>query len=285
MRFLIGLGFLLSFPLFASSQFLSQIHHIESNSRPDESSLVFLTSGRVVQVTRDQTTFLDKLNNAQQSKAWLHISVNDNREVKAINKGRNPYDKSLDTKLVEEQEGMLEDYSPSIIASLSDAQELFRDHRSTKEGETQCYNRAEGWTYDWRTKRNVYSKKIWIFFTAKYVRKYNFEWWFHVSPMVHVNIDGQIKERVMDMKYARGPLDTKSWTDIFMKDDALCPTVTTYADHADYPESGTCFLQKTSMYFYQPVDLELQEKFGTNKTSWVASEVVQAFQEAFDINP
>jgi hypothetical protein len=285
MRFLIGLGFLLSLPLLASSTFLTQVHHIESNVRPDESSLVYLTNGRVVQVTRDQSELLDRINSGKQNKEWLKISMNGKREIKAVKKGSNPFDKFLDTNLVLEQEGLLDEYSPSIIASLADAQELFRDHRATKDGETQCYNRAEGWTYDWRTKRNVYSKKIWIFFTAKYIRKYAFEWWFHVSPMVHVNIDGQIKERVMDMKYARGPLPTKQWTDIFMKDDALCPTVSTYADHADYPESGTCFLQKTSMYFYQPADIEILEKFGTKKTAWVSSEVVQAFQEAFGINP
>lgn len=284
MRFLLGVSLFLSTHLIASTTFLSQVHSIETSSNPSEESLVFLKNGRVVKILPQNVSQLDLMANKERSRSWIKVTVNDNREVMSVKSASSPFNKSLDMPLME-QEMFVDDYNPSVLPSLDEAKKVFRDHRTPRDGETQCYNRAQVWTYDWRTQRNLYSTKTWIFFTAKYIRKYNFEWWFHVAPSVRVNIDGQIKERVMDMKYARGPLDTKAWSDIFMKDDALCPTVTTYQDHADYPESGTCFLQKSSMYYYQPVDLEILEKFGTEKRAWVASEVVQAYNEAFGIYP
>src|SRR5690606_5817297 len=131
--------------------------------------------------------------------------------------------------------------------------------------------------------RNLYSSKAWLFFTKKYIRKYKFEWWFHVAPMVHVVIDGEVKERVMDIKYARGPIKLKTWTDIFMRDRSDCPVVQKYSDHANYPESGTCFTMKSSMYYYQPIDLEKLERHQIEKNSWNAAEVQQAFMDALDV--
>ncbi len=282
MRFLLGMGLVICTHLSASSTFLTQIHRMETSTRPDEETLVFLTNGRVVKVSPHDVSSLEEARRGQRKHRWLSIQVNVKREVERIEKARSPINTELDVPLMERE--VLLDYDPSVIPSLDEVRSLFSDHRIPREGETQCYNRAHVWAYDWRTKKNIYSRKIWVYFTAKYIRKYNFEWWFHVSPMVNVNVDGKIKERVMDMKYSRGPNTTRQWTDIFLKDDAPCPTVTLYSDHADYPESGSCFIMKSSMYFYQPIDIELKEKFGTDKTAWVASEVVQAYQEAFDIS-
>ena len=86
------------------------------------------------------------------------------------------------------------------------------------------------------------------------------------------------------MKYARGPLKLKQWTDIFMRDNADCPVVQKYSDHANYPESGSCFVMKSSMYYYQPVDLEEEELSGTVRNRWVPAEVSHAYQEAFSPN-
>ena len=104
-----------------------------------------------------------------------------------------------------------------------------------------------------------------------------------MAPMVHVVVNNEVKERVMDIKYAKGPLKLKQWTDIFMRDNADCPVVEKYSDHANYPESGSCFLMKSSMYYYQPVDLEQLELTGIGKSRWLAPEVKHAYLEAFDI--
>ncbi len=280
MRLFFGFCLLLSHPVFANSTLSTQIHKIDSSSVQGEEALVFMSDGRVGRISPFNLELIERLKSAQETNQLMKLTLSDKTEILSAeedsSKAALAPGEEISTSLLE--------YNSSVIKSIDEARSIFRDHRVAKEGETQCFNRAQVWAYDWRVQRNIYSNKIWIFFTAKYIRKYTFEWWFHVAPMIHVNVDGVIKERVMDMKYARGPLATKQWTDIFMKDNAACPTVITYSDHADYPETGSCFIQKTSMYFYQPIDLEFQEKFGTVKTGWVAQEVRQAYEEAFGIN-
>ena len=177
---------------------------------------------------------------------------------------------------------MLENYSPSIISS-EKARELFYESLYNPK-DSQCYNRAHVWSHEWRIKHKLYSNKVWVFFTRKYIREFSFDWWFHVSPYVHVVEDGKVRERVMDIKYSRGPVKIRQWTDIFLRNDAPCPFVERYTDHANYPEFGSCFIMKSSMYTYQPVDLEWNEAFGLQKNVYVPSEIIASYLEAFDID-
>jgi hypothetical protein len=87
----------------------------------------------------------------------------------------------------------------------------------------------------------------------------------------------------MDVKYARGPIKFSDWTNIFMRDSAPCPLITNYTEYANYPELGSCFILKTSMYTYQPLDLENFDRFSWAKNKWIDSEVRGAYLEAFDL--
>jgi hypothetical protein len=101
--------------------------------------------------------------------------------------------------------------------------------------------------------------------------------------MVHVAFDNSVKERIMDIKYSKGPLNLKEWTDIFMRDNTNCPVVVNYSDYADFQESSSCFVMKSSMYYYQPMDLEEFEITTSPKTKWIQQEVQEAYREAFDL--
>jgi ABC-type transport system substrate-binding protein len=94
--------------------------------------------------------------------------------------------------------------------------------------------------------------------------------------------NGRVVERVMDKKYASGPMEFQRWANIFLKNDAPCLVISKYSDYADNPYSGDCFFQRTSMFTYQPADLQMQEAWGYNKTKWSIQEVRQAYKEAFD---
>jgi hypothetical protein len=173
------------------------------------------------------------------------------------------------------------DYYKSVLPSIRDVEDLFNTGRKDFIEDSQCYQRAHVWAYEWR-KKNVYPSKTWIFFTRQYIRKYNFDWWFHVAPSVHVMMSEGIKERILDIKYATTPLKLKSWTDIFIRDGSNCPVVDKYTDQADYPESSSCFVMKSSMYYYQPFELELKEVNGIEKSIWVKDEVARSYFEAFN---
>lgn len=254
----------------------SQIHDIDISARPGDPILIFFSSGLIGKISQNETSELDSLYLIKEQKKWIDITLSDSREIIhwEISKKQNE-------KIIPSKHNAEETYIPSILGNLEWAQLYFRESRlNTKD--SQCYNRAHVWTHDWRQKHKFFSSKVWIFFTRKYIREFDFEWWFHVAPYVHVVIDGAIKERIMDIKYARGPLNSRQWSNIFMRNDAPCPTVNKYSDQANYPEAGHCFLMKSSMYYYQPVDLELLELKGIQKNYWIPTEVKQAYLEAFD---
>lgn len=270
---------LLSTSLFAQTQIKSQIHDIDMGAGTDV-PLIFLTSGHVISYPLGKKTDFDILKLGMKNHSWFIFTVNDKRELLSIKETQAP--------LIQTPPAMssLTDeipYQPSILKDLDAARSFFYDARRKAKEESQCFNRAHVWTYEWRTKNNLYANKTWLFFTRKFIRKYKFEWWFHVAPSVLIVHEGQVRERVMDIKYARGPLKLKQWTDIFMRDNADCPVVQKYSEQADYPESGSCFVMRSSMYYYQPVDLELFELTGIPKTRWLEPEVKHAFLDAFDV--
>lgn len=268
----------LSLNLFANSSLVVQVKQIDFGVTPNEKHLVFLSNGQIVKPSDyDQ---VERLKRAMFSEEWVGLVINSGREIIRIEHSQNPLPQSLvNPKLLDDND---DEYNPSILKSLDQARDFFNDAKINKK-ESQCYNRAHVWAYDWRIKYNLYSTKVWIYFTRKYIREFDFEWWFHVAPMVHVITDNEVKERVMDIKYAKGPLSIKQWSNIFIRNFTDCPVVTNYTDQANYPESSYCYLMKSSMYYYQPVDLEMLELKGNQKNRWIEGEVRHAFEEAFEI--
>lgn len=258
---------------------ISQVKDIDQGSNLDSEALIFLSNGRVIRVKKESTKLLSQLQDARREKTWLRFNVS-SKLLGEVSVSTDPYKSDHSKNLTFINEPMFE---PSILPSIDRARLLFNDAKLNPK-ESQCYNRAHVWVYDWRIKNNVYSSKVWIFFTRKYIREHKFEWWFHVAPVVHVFTENEVKRRVMDIKYSRGPLSINRWTDIFMRNSAKCPIVEKYSDQADYPESASCFLMLTSMYYYQPVDLDLLERKGTIRNRWFYPEVKHAFEEAFEIN-
>ena len=257
----------------------SSVHDIDLGVG-SESPLIFLTNGKVLMYPSIDKSKISLLRESILKKTVFIFTINKKKEIVGLNERHNP------AQIVFPQKKLFENsqlYHPSILKNLSHAKNLFNSARPTEKEESQCFNRAHIWAYEWRLKENIYSSKVWIFFTRRFIRKYKFDWWFHIAPMVHVVTDREVKERIMDMKYAKGPLKLKQWTDIFMRDNSDCPVVDKYSDQANYPESGSCFIMKSSMYYYLPLDLEQSEILGTTKSRWHKSEVGQAYLEAFDV--
>jgi hypothetical protein len=267
--------FLFCFSVNASIQVKSQIHSIDEGKKSEE-TLIFLRTGQVIRIAKSEEAKRKDFVNARDFKKWIHFKLGENHRIESYmiqslkNKTRKPV-----FKITEET------YAPTIIENIDLTLSYFHEAKYVDK-ESQCYNRAHIWAYEWFTKYSIYSMKTWIFFTRRYIRKYKFDWWFHVSPSVRLMHNGMQKDMVMDVKYARSPLELKNWTNIFMRDDANCPMVKTYSDYANYPESGSCFTMRTSMFYYQPIDIETKESWGTIKANWYDEEIKQAYLEAFD---
>jgi hypothetical protein len=274
MRLILLLIFFVFSSALAQVEMSSQILDIDYG-KPGEETLIFLTTGQVVTLDLKDIHGLGQLERGLKEKTWFRFVI-EKRKIVHFEEIESPNQRDQVEKFFSAP------YRPTVLSNLDEARSYFYDARYLDK-ESQCYNRAHVWAYDWRVKRNLYSSKTWLFFTRQYIRKYKFEWWFHVAPSVHVTVDGQVRERVMDIKYAKGPLKLKQWTDIFMRDNADCPVVKNYFDQADHPETGSCFVMRSSMYYYQPIDLELRDLTGQEKDRWIESEVKQAFLEAFDV--
>lgn len=273
----------LSLPLFAATQLTTQIYDIDYGKNAQEEVLVFLTSGHVVKVKRDDEALLKKFTAEKSARRWFNFTMDDERFITGMNATENPMPEPKEEEADENFSPIKLDntYVPTTIASMDVAKKYFKEARYNPK-DSQCFNRALIWTYEWWKNHSLKSNKILIFFTRTYIRRYNFEWWFHIAPYVHIMDQGKVIERVMDVKYGRGPMDFVKWTKLFMRNDAPCPVITKYAQYADYPYTGECFILRTHMYTYQPADLQMYDSWGYVKDKFNMDEVKGAYLEAFD---
>lgn len=168
-------------------------------------------------------------------------------------------------------------YTPSNLTTMAEATTIFNRMRRNYQNESQCYNRAHIWAYEENRKYGTNMMKVFVFYTKRYIRNYNFYWWFHAIPAVYVN-----NELItLDRRYARGPLAMKPWTDIFVRSKRACPVITKYSQYSQNQQAEDCYVHYATQYFWQPRDLDNLERNGTVKSEWVPSQVNWAYNEAF----
>jgi hypothetical protein len=132
-----------------------------------------------------------------------------------------------------------------------------------------------------KTRYNVDSMKIFIFFTSRYIREYRYKWWFHVAPYVLIAQNNMSVEHVMDVSFTNGPTLMRAWTDYFMQNNAPCASVNTYTEYRRNQEAQYCYLIRANMFYRSPRDLELLDTQGRQELGWNLSEVAEARRQAF----
>lgn len=279
------LTFLLSYPLWSSTEITTQIYDIDYGTETGDEVLLLLTSGHVAKIHHSNKYLLSesvnmRLKKKKKKKKWYKVTLDDDRYITQLEKVEVPF--SLKKMLsIPEHNLINQTYIPTTIESMDLAIKYFRSARYNPK-ESQCFNRAHIWSYEWWKKHGLRSNKIIIFFTRNYIRRYNFEWWWHIAPVVNIMENRKVVERVMDRKYTSGPRDVVTWKNIFLRNDADCPMIKKYSEYADNPYSGECMLYRTHMYTYQAADLQMYEAWNYQKNSWLMNEVRQAYLEAFD---
>ncbi len=268
---------ILSTPALSGLELTTQIHDIDYGHSSGDEILVFLTSGHVAKLRESNPILSTRYMSSPRRNKWFRIQLDDDRLITRISPTKAPLKGPTPNTYFEAPMS----YIPTTIESMDLAQSYLRQARYNPK-ESQCFNRAMVWTYEWWRKHSLRSNKLLIYFTRTYIRRYNFEWWFHIAPYVHVMENGRVVERVLDVKYTRGPRKFQEWANIFLRNDAPCPVITKYSEYADHPYTGECYFQRTNMYTYQPADLQMNEAWGYEKTGWNMTEVRQAYLEAFD---
>lgn len=268
----------LSLPALAATEITTKIQDIDYGLKPGDEVLVFLSSGQVAKLRENNQALVSESKKAFNKRDWYRITMDDDRYITAAEEVEAPVSETTSFKGMDMAPMS---YVPTTIADMATAQKYHKEARYNPK-ESQCFNRAQVWTYEWWKNHSLKSMKILIYFSRTYIRRYNFEWWFHIAPYVHIMENGKVVERVMDVKYTSGPRDFQKWANIFLRNDHPCPVITKYSQYADYPYTGECYFQRTHMYTYQPADLQMYEAWGYKKTSWNMTEVRWAYEEAYD---
>jgi hypothetical protein len=173
-------------------------------------------------------------------------------------------------------------YTPTILPDQVTAYKVYNQMRSDYRDEAECTNMAHVWTYEEYKRSGLKSQKIFLFFTRKYIMRYRYGWWFHVSPLVQAKQDKETLEIVLDRRYTTSPLDTKNWTDQFIENKSVCKEIDKISTFWNNQRSEDCYLMKVPMYYWQPRDIRLNEQNGKDKLRFVPGEVSQAYEQAFN---
>ncbi len=243
--------------------------------------LLFLQDGRVGRVGAPSPLFPVILN-AKKEKTPLEARLNAEGwavEIRNIPPKRLPPRAKLpdqgsnpDTHL---------DSNPPSILTPTQAEEVFHSLNPNSRRRSQCFNRAHVWTFETRKFKGVHLMKVFMFFTAKYIRDYRYRWWFHVSPFAYVEKEGVVRESILDWTFMNGPTDPKDWSDHFIKSRTPCPTVQNYSDYSNHQYDHDCYFMKVPMYFWQPRHLEAREAGAPDPVDFLEEDVGAAYAQAF----
>lgn len=165
----------------------------------------------------------------------------------------------------------LREVAPTDFQSLDDVENIFNNFLNDGDkGRSECFKRAHIWSYDMWSKLNVTSEKIFIFWTKRFTILEDYQWWFHVAPMVKVNGT----EYVLDSTFFKKPETVETWRNYFMNSDKInCPVVEKYQDYENNQWNKLCYIMKVPMHYFRPFDIEDRDKKGIERNHWVLDEL------------
>lgn len=296
-KMITALTLLIAFTSFGSTTNVS-IVNLEYPRAKSEPYLVYGANGEIYEVDQSESSLVELLREAVESRKVIEVELEDFSLASDFIGARSrilSVTLTSTTALVPTfmTTGIINksiNYDPSVLMSdyISDvgsrqnATNIFYTMRQDTKSKSQCYNRAHVWSWEMYNQhtingRRVQAGKIWMFFTKKYIREYNYKWWFHISPYLKSNG----KELIMDRKFSRAPLTERQWTDTFIQSRTHCPRVTRYSDQSNNQYSGHCFVMKTSVHYWQPWNIEKAEsQEGFIKSNWSPGEVQSAYNDA-----
>lgn len=173
-------------------------------------------------------------------------------------------------------------FSTTPLPDLKSVTAMFHRLDKNYQRKSECYNRAHVWSFDEAKNFGVETKKVFIFFTAAYIRRVRFNWWFHVAPLVQFREEnGDLGERVLDFRFADRPLTVKQWTDLFVYSSRPCKKTTKFSEYDVNPQTEDCYLITTSMYYWQPQDIAARDAGAPEKQGFDEGSFEAARSEAF----
>lgn len=259
----------LSFPVLAET-LTDKIHSVVESS--SDAHIVRFEKGRVGFVSDD---LLEEMKN--NSGAEVQVELDRKSEIRQMTVLKAPapaYDVYLKNSLLQEPPAF-----ETTVITKAQMNEIFRTLNPNFKRLSECSDRAHVWAYDEFKRSGVKSQKVFAFFTASYINRVRFKWWFHVAPMF--NVEGQ--NMVADVMYKDRPVSVKEWTNMMVFSKRDCKMTTKFSEYDVNPQTEDCYMMIDSMYYRLPGDLSAQETSGTYRSEWNDSEVNGARSRAFNV--
>lgn len=174
-----------------------------------------------------------------------------------------------------------DEYRPSILETQALATSLFNSLNSTYQRQSECSDRAHVWSWELLNRQKIRTEKIFVFFTASYINRYRFKWWFHVAPLVTVKNKEDNKKYVFDYVFLDSPKTIREWTNLFVFSKKECKFTTRFSEYDHNPQTEDCYLMTSPMYLWTPADLMDQENYQRIKSNFSMPDIQSAYQKAF----
>ncbi len=255
-----------------AERFRSSVHSIDYG-KADHDHLIRFDNGRVSFLKHEKNKLLNMIELNSNNLRILRVRIDDKNHIREITPTHEKSHSAEDAVLSPPP------YRPAVVKTINDALKIQNKMRRdyTKNGE--CYNRAHIWAYEEYNRSKMNMMKIFMFFTDRYIRKYKFKWWFHVTPMVYVgNLDSP---RTLDRRYTGGPRQTKVWSDTFVKTKRACKIVKKFDDYFLNQKSEDCYHIYSSMYYVIPRDLEKRDLTRIEKSEFIQDEIKRGYRNGF----
>lgn len=244
----------------AAETFVTKIHSVN-----DSDGFIRLENGRVAFFKRPLTS------GHVPSGSKVKISLNEDNELKSIEVLEETLEAGPQLKSLEAEERP--SFTPSVIPDLKSATDLFNNLKSDFKRVSECTDRAHVWSYDLFKNNSIMSQKVFALFTASYINRNRFKWWFHVAPLVQVQEEGKVESRVLDFRYADRPLLIKEWTDMLVFSKRPCKMTTRFSEYDVNPQTEDCYMIIESMYYRLPGDIFEQELKNQYRDKFIESEL------------
>lgn len=278
-----------------ASAYTLGIVDLEEPTTSTDAYVAFGDDGQIYEISQSNTEAVKLAKSAMADHVKVEVEFSENEASENLLEMRNEILKisltsmAIEPAVLEAAESHTKDLNSyasiknSYITDFDTEQEaatVFYSQRKDTRNKSQCFNRAHVWSWEMSRKiykgRRIQPGKIWIFFTSKYIREYRHKWWFHISPYVKV----QGENRIMDRSFNERPTTEKGWTDKFIRSKQACPEVVNYSDYRNNQWAAHCYVMKSSLFYWQPRELDYVERRNKGKDQWIKWEVRAAYNNA-----
>ncbi len=169
-------------------------------------------------------------------------------------------------------------FVPTQVKGNAEALKIFNSMNPRYKRISECTDRAHVWAFDEFKRSGTKSEKVFALFTASYINRVRFKWWFHVAPLFTVNNGGNIEKQVMDFRYSPAPESIREWTNKLVFSKRACKPTEKFSEYDVNPQTEDCYLMVVPMHYRLPAEIFDREpqrqnryKVGTSEAELAAS--------------